>query len=313
MKKIINSIIIGITLPIVLVSCKTNLKINTSLETITESKIEKNTSTIKESLTTIESTTNSTTNTKNTNLKSLGTWWWNSNLDLNEYISFAKENKVTEIYYCNYRLDKSDEILKLAKENNMNVYLLLGEKEWLNDRKDLDTIIQNYISYQNIHNNKFSGIHFDIEPHQFNNFKTNRSDYLYKLIDIIKTNKDKYNSISFDYDIPFWLDDNITYNEESKECYKHIIDYADRVFLMSYRDTAEEMYNVSKDEILYAKNNSKIVYLGAETYSTEGDNVSYFEEGKNKMYFELNKLRSVLPDNFGIAIHNIKSWKDLKE
>ena len=82
---------------------------------------------------------------------------------------------------------------------------------------------------------------------------------------------------------------------------------------MSYRDTKEEMIDVSKDEIEYAKDNNKILYLSAETYSTEGDNVSYLEEGKKYMLNELNKLRDLIPNSFGIAIHNIKSFMELKD
>ena len=81
---------------------------------------------------------------------------------------------------------------------------------------------------------------------------------------------------------------------------------------MSYRDEATKMVDVSRDEIKYAKDNNKILFLSAETYSLEGNQVSYLEEGKTYMNDELNKLRDLIPDNFGIAIHNIKSWKELK-
>ena len=255
-----------------------------------------------------------TSTSKNEILPNLGTWWWGKNLDVSEYISFAKENNITEIYYCNYELNGNiHSLLDTAKKNNMNVYLLLGEKDWLEDRKGLDSLITNYINFQNENDNPFSGIHLDIEPHQFKDFKEKRETYLYSLIDLIKTNKDTYPSINFDYDIPFWLDDVIEYNNQSKETYKHIIDYANRTFLMSYRDTADKMYDVSKEEIEYAIENNKIVYLGAETYSEEGNQVSYLEEGKQYMYQELNKLRGMIPSNFGISIHHIEQWKKIKD
>lgn len=244
----------------------------------------------------------------------LGTWWWNKNLDINDYLSFAKNNNVTEIYFCDYSLGNNlKELLEKANNYSIKIYLLAGEKEWLNDRSNLDTIINNYIEFQSNNEYKLSGIHLDIEPHQFSDFSTNRADYLYKLIDIIKTNKELYNNISFDYDIPFWLDDIIEYNSSSKEAYKHIIDYADRTFIMSYRDTSSKMIDVSIDEINYSKDNNKILFLSTETYSEEGNQVSYLEEGKAYMYNELNNLRKEIPNNFGIAIHNIKSWKELKD
>lgn len=243
----------------------------------------------------------------------LGTWWWDKNLNTDEYITFASQNKVTEIYYCNYDLD--DNFINLAEKaikKNIKTYLLAGEKEWLLDRTGLDNLVEKYIEFQNGHNNILAGIHLDIEPHQFDDFADNRANYLLKLVELIKTNKTKYPNICFDYDIPFWLDDQITFDGKTKETYKFVSDYANRTFVMSYRDTAEKMIDVSKEEIAYAKQNKKTLFLCAETYSEEGDNVSFLEEGKEYMMNELNKVRKEIPNNFGIAIHNIKSWKNLK-
>ena len=58
---------------------------------------------------------------------------------------------------------------------------------------------------------------------------------------------------------------------------------------------------------------NKIINLGVATKSNEGDNVSFQEEGKEVMKQEIEKLRKIIPNNFGIAIHHIKSWFDLKQ
>ena len=295
-KKLI--LLFSISLGIILTSCKENKNININ--------ITDNTNLIKDDNNEIKEIKDEKS--------PLGVWWWDKKLDLDEYITFAKENNINEIYFCDYHFgDELNELFNITKKNDIKVYLLLGEVEWLENRTSLDTIINNYIDYQNNHQNAFSGIHLDIEPHQMEDFKENRKSYLYSLVDIVKTNKDTYPSINFDYDIPFWLDDKIVFNNEEKETYKHIIDYADRTFLMSYRDTKDAMYDVSKEEIAYAKETNKIVCLGAETYSTEGDHVSYLEEGSRYMMNELTELKKMIPSNFGIAIHHIKSWKNLKE
>ncbi|MCR5113406.1 MAG: hypothetical protein K6A63_05670 [Acholeplasmatales bacterium] len=295
----------------IFVSCA-NKKSSSSNMSIIESS---NASSTSPSSSIKDASSNIPSNSEETIKKSpLGTWWWNKNLDVDEYLEFAVNNDITEIYFCDYSLgDNLKTLLQKANNYDINIYLLLGEKEWLNDRSDLDTIINNYISFQNNNEYKLSGIHLDVEPHQFSDFSDNRATYLYKLIDFIKTNKELYNDISFDYDIPFWLDDEIEYNSISKPTYKHIIDYADRIFIMSYRDTASAMLDVSIDEINYANDNNKIIYLSAETYSEEGDHVSYLEEGKAYMINELKELRKLIPDDFGIAIHNIKSFKELKD
>lgn len=244
--------------------------------------------------------------------ETLGTWWWSKNLDVDEYLTFAQKNKVTEVYYCDYSLNDSvANFVEKVSKKSIKVYCLAGEKEWLDDRTGLDSLIEKYVEFQANHRYKFAGMHLDIEPHQFDDFSSKRAEYLHKLVDLMNENKTRYSQIKFDYDIPFWLDDEIEYNGQTKEVYKHILDVADRTFVMSYRDTAEKMISVSQDEIQYAKENNKVLFLCAETYSEEGDTVSYLEEGTAYMLEELAKLRKELPKTFGIAIHNIKSWKNL--
>jgi hypothetical protein len=83
---------------------------------------------------------------------------------------------------------------------------------------------------------------------------------------------------------------------------------------MSYRDTAEKMYEVAKEEIGYAYSVNKPIMLGAETYSTEGDTVSYMEEGKGHLYEQLSLLKDYFLDlsSSGVAIHQILTWYNLK-
>ena len=122
-----------------------------------------------------------------------------------------------------------------------------------------------------------------------------------------------YIDIEFGYDIPFWLDYDVIVDGITKPAYQHMIDIADRVFIMSYRDTAEKIYDISKDEIEYASSINKSVVLGVETYSEEGDIVSFKEEGKRVMIDEINKLKRIIPNNTGICIHHIKRWYDMSD
>ena len=80
---------------------------------------------------------------------------------------------------------------------------------------------------------------------------------------------------------------------------------------MSYRDSSQGIINVSKEEIEYAKENNKTIFLGVETKSNEGDHVSFQEEGKKIMMEEIEKLKKEIPNYFGISIHQIKTWYDL--
>lgn len=245
----------------------------------------------------------------------MGTWWWNDRLDADMYLNFASKNNVNEIYFCTSRFNElTAEFICRANEKNIQVYWLAGEFEWLEDCTDLLAQIDKYIDYQRQYSNaKFSGIHLDIEPHQSPDFGTKRSQLIYNLIDLASTLYERYPDIKFDYDLPFWLHDEITYNNQTKPAYEFLIDIANRVFVMSYRDSANAILDIAKEEISYAKAQNKQLVLCVETHSTEGDKVSFQEEGKMFMMEEINKLKKEIPNNFGIAIHHIKTWQELKD
>lgn len=245
------------------------------------------------------------------NSSTFGVWWWDRNLG-DSYLEFAKNNGINEIYYCDSSFsNRTSHFISCANQKNIKVFLLAGEFQWLYSRENLDSLISNYQTYQNTDPHKFAGIHLDIEPHQASEFSQNRTELILRLIEIVYQNHITYPNIHFAYDIPFWLDDEIVFNNQTKPAYAHIIDYADRVFLMSYRYTAEKIYDIAKDEINYAKSQNKTLVLGVETKSSEGDQVSFMEEGSLYMLEQLEKLKTMLPKNFGICIHQIKTWFNL--
>ena len=152
----------------------------------------------------------------------------------------------------------------------------------------------------------------DIEPHQNPEFENNREDLILKLVRLADVLNKNYVDISFDYDIPFWFEDVITYNNVSCQAYKHIIDIADRVFIMSYRDTADSIIDIASDELDYAQSIGKKIILSVECSSDEGDKVSFAEEGRAVLKDELSKIKQVLNDKVGVSIHHIKSFYDMK-
>ena len=96
----------------------------------------------------------------------LGVWWWDKTLG-DKYLNFAQNNNVDEIYYCDSSFSQSTQnFIKKAKAKNIKVYLLAGEKEWLEDNSNLISLVDNYIEYNNENNDcKFSlGQHESIPP-----------------------------------------------------------------------------------------------------------------------------------------------------
>ena len=238
-------------------------------------------------------------------------WWWNDELDFS-YIDFAKENNINEIYLCSSKFNQeTNSFIQYAQKKDISVYYLAGDSKYLDDRTNLDKKIQDYINYQTNFSNKFCGIHLDIEPQQHSNFKTNRVELITNLIELVYENSINYPDIEFNYDISFWLDDEITFNDSTKPAYQHIIDYSDRITIMSYRDNFEDILKVAQEEIAYAKQLKKQINLGVETNSSEGDKVSFLEEGKTYMNNQLSLLRQNTSKDIGVCIHHIKTWFDL--
>lgn len=252
-----------------------------------------------------------------TTFTSVGAWWWDEDIDKTEYLKFAKKNHVTEIYYHATLLnDETAEFILRANKIGIKVYWLIGDYKWLSDPNALYSKISEYLLFQETHKNTtFAGIHLDIEPHQDSHFETNKLGLLTSLVSLATILSEKYTNITFDYDIPFWFDDVITIRYSNGELkslptYAHMINIANRVFIMSYRDSASEIFEVSSDEINYATSINKTVTLCVET-SDVGNEVSFIEEGKKYLNTQLNALERDVPLGTCIAIHNIKSWKKL--
>ncbi|MBR2467528.1 MAG: hypothetical protein IKB42_00585 [Clostridia bacterium] len=240
-------------------------------------------------------------------------WWWDSEL-CDEYFDFAVQNKVTHIYYCDSDFgEDTTKFIKKCRENDIDVYYLDGRYQWLTDvpkRAQLYARLDSLLSF-NAGEYKFAGVHLDIEPHQAPNFDEDREDLIVELISLANELRSLYPTIDFEYDIPFWFDDEVVYNGVSKPAYAHMIDVADRVTVMSYRDTATEIYKVAEDEIKYAQSTNKPLNLSVETGEEDIDKVTFYEEGNDYMINELNILREMIPENFGIVVHHIKTWKEL--
>ena len=242
-----------------------------------------------------------------------GVWWWSDSLDKNTNLNFAKGNGINEIYYCSDDFDENTaNFIKSSNDLGIKVYWLAGEYQWLDDATNLHEQISWYIDFQNTYNYDFSGIHLDIEPHQTPDFDERRSELITNLALLARDLKIQYPNISFDYDVPFWLEDVININDVEKPAYEFMIDFSDRVFLLSYRDTYEGIYNVAKDEIDYALSVNKKIILSVETQEGEADKVTFFEEGKQVMNAVLKELKEKQPKNVEYSIHHMKSWYNLK-
>ena len=239
-------------------------------------------------------------------------WWWDNRLD-ESYLDFAVAQGVNEIYYyASSFSDRISDFIRAASANGIKVYWLQGKYEWIEDYASLKAKLDEFKSFQNASEYKFAGIHFDIEPHQHPEFDERRAELITKFVELTFAVRRDYPDIYFAYDIPCWLDDEITLNGVTRPAYEFIIDNADRVTLMSYRDSCEGVLKFAEDEINYALSAGKVLNLGVET-GEEEDIVTFYEEGAEYMNGQLDLLCETAPEGFGIAVHHIRSWCELTE
>lgn len=244
--------------------------------------------------------------------KADGVWWWDNRLD-DSYLDFAAEHGVREIYYYTSSFtEKTETFLRKADEKDIAVYWLNGKYEWIEDSAPLLEKMQEYLAFQRESAYPFAGVHLDIEPHQHPEFDEKWEELILGLVALARTLDRTYPDVSFGYDIPFWLHDEISADGETKPAYAFMIDIADEVTLMSYRDDADAIYDVAKEEIGYAISAGKTLCLGVETGENEDDIVTFYEEGAAYLSDQLAALREMLPQDFGIVVHHIETWRSLR-
>ena len=127
---------------------------------------------------------------------------------------------------------------------------------------------------------RFSGIHYDVEPYLLKGFAGPRRQallqgYLELLEKIVQ--KTKPSQTHFGVDIPFWYDasDELTgkpipvqFRGVSKSASEHVIDLVDEVAIMDYRTAAygaDGVIAMAQDELAYASKQGKTVFVGLET------------------------------------------------
>lgn len=244
--------------------------------------------------------------------RALGVWWWDNRLG-DEYLDFAAQKGVTEIYaYYSSFSEKTVEFIRKAAERGIDVLWLQGKYEWIEDYADLQEKMEEFNAFQQSSEYKFVGVHFDIEPHQHPEFESRRNELITAFVCLTVRIKSDYPDLRVEYDIPFWLDDEVTSGGVTKNAYRFVIDNSYRVNVMSYRDDADKILECASEEADYAAKSGKPMNLCVETGENE-DIVTFFEEGAEYMENELNEVRENLPNAFGIAVHHIRTWRELSQ
>ncbi len=258
------------------------------------------------------------------------TWIWDAKqieTQTDEMIDFARQNEINLIYLHieptavaphTYR-----SFVRKAGQAGILVEALGGDPNWAltKNRQSIDELISWVKAYnkQAKANERFSGIHVDIEPYLLPDWKESRQEVVREWLKnvtylVAETKKDTDLTVSAD--LPFWIDSVSVPGSEEKVS-NWMVERLDSITLMAYRNRAEGnngIVELVKKIVADANSRKKgSVIVGVNIMeSAEGAHVSFFADGPTEMKNQLVILQAVLSGNpafAGSAIHDYESWK----
>lgn len=259
-----------------------------------------------------------------------GTWIWDSNIlkqDQDKIISFARIKGLTDIYLQVDRdIDPAiyEGFIRKAKSEGIQVEALEGRPEWAYRSKQED--IQKFIAWVKAYNAavgpeaSFSGLHFDIEPYALSEWTKDNKKILESWMDNLRLieKETKGSGLKIAIDVPFWLNTiNVPGKDYSMSAW--MLEKFDCLVIMNYRNYALGSNGIVKNAqaiLREASTLKKKVVVAVETLeSKEGPRVSFYSMRSEVMEKELQSAHNQLAhytSYAGFAIHDFKSWKDMK-
>lgn len=259
----------------------------------------------------------------------VATWLWDTYeivKNENEVLKFLQDQKVTDLYLQINRqipMNTYRTFVAKATELDIQVHALDGAPTWAtrNGSKQYKPLIDWLTNYQAqaSADQKFSGIHLDVEPYLLPEWQRNQKSTveLYQQFVIDFNSLAKQLNIEYALDIPFWFDE-ISFRNKfgSGVLSEWVIQQSDNVTIMAYRNFAEGpngVIELVKTEIAFAEKIGKNVIIALETEpSNEGSHISFskledLERELQKVMKHYNQNQSFA----GVAIHHYVSWNKL--
>ncbi|WP_028549853.1 hypothetical protein [Paenibacillus sp. UNC451MF] len=261
------------------------------------------------------------------------TWVWDrdaASSQADPILEFARRHEINLIY-LSIRYDADpvayEAFNRKAGALGIKVFLLDGDPGWVypENRARLDQMLGWLQSYNAAaaDNEKFSGVHFDIEPYNLTDWNTANRQVLIErwmdTVDYIANQREHLPGMEWGADFPFWLDDiKITSENGCPTLFRWMMERFDRATLMAYRDRtngAGGILEIVEHEIDTAKTLGKKVIVGVETNDTGQSYTTFYAKDESIMRKQLEMLTQSLrrqPSFAGYAIHDYSAWKNME-
>lgn len=256
------------------------------------------------------------------------TWLWDTEAIITQgdkILSFLQQNHVGQVYLqvnpqLNHNVYRS--FIEKATNKKIKIHALDGAPNWVANggNKHQDQFFAWIKQYQKSasSNQKFSGVHLDVEPYIASGWSTDYNGTVLSYQQLIKkaVQYSKQLNIPLGVDIPFWFDEKSFNNKFGKgSLASWVIQTVDSITIMAYRDKANGpngIIELVSNEVDLCKKYRKPLIIGVETgESSEANYVTFYEEGQAYMLSQLNQVQATYPSQ-KIAIHSLQSWMLMK-
>lgn len=257
-----------------------------------------------------------------------GTWIWDARTiitDREDILDFSERQGVNHLYVYVDRSEAAPKdyalFIKEASKRRMKVEALAGDPTWgwKRNREHLQEFIEWVASYNtNVQQEeRFSGIHLDIEPYLLPEWGTDPylvEEWLSNM-EFAAAFAGKYGELNVSVDVPFWIHEIDVPGYEDFHAGAWMLKRFDTVVLMDYRDTAAGDDGIVANALEMVKAasamNQSIIVAVETAPSGEDPKTTFFEEGNRKMEQELASARSRLRSFQGFrgtAVHGFPYW-----
>ncbi|WP_162805787.1 hypothetical protein [Sporosarcina sp. PTS2304] len=267
----------------------------------------------------------------------LSTWLWDTARivsESEEVIHNLVNEGVSDLYLqVNATIETAyyQQFISKASSNGIRVHALDGAPSWVAGQKGINeqqVFTDWLVNYQSVvsSDERFVGIHLDVEPYEHPNYEKNPNNYFKNYQTMIVQFEQIANTMGLEFgiDIPFWYY-GVTYNNiyGKGNIAEFLSQHVKNISIMAYRDSAngsnghDGINQIASAQMdLFEKYNVKGT-IAVETGRLTDDSqyVTFYEEDKEYFYEQLDAVYQNYknhPAFNGIAIHHYGSWMDMK-
>ena len=256
-------------------------------------------------------------------------WVWNAESvenegELNSFFDFVLAHNVSTVFLfvSSKRFEGMEErhrtFLRVAHAHGLKVDALNGEPDWLyaKHRDGPDTFVNQVIQFNlaNTPDQRFDGIHLDVEPQALVDWKKGkRKDIVQEYLEFLKWchGKVQRGGIPLKVDVP---DQFQRIEVGPSSLANRVMDLADELVLMVYRDRAQKIIEMTQPLIKAGDERGKKVWVGLSPEiegsvrrATDKLSKSEFE----KIVQQVERAEVSHRSFVGVAIHDYRRLREL--